>query len=71
MRPQWSAVESGVKVRGGRRQWRNYANNAPLRARSGVVVEQDVEDYRRSVELIANLVWFLQWRDGSGKCKIT
>ena len=26
---------------------------APLRARGGVVVEQDVEDYRRSVELIA------------------
>ena len=29
---------------------------APLRARGGVVVEQDVEDYRRPVELIANLV---------------
>ena len=40
--PSGAAVESGVKVRGGRRQ-RNYASNAPLRARSGVEVEQDVE----------------------------
>ena len=40
-----AAVESAGMVRGGR--WRaHYANNAPLRARSGVEVEQDVEDYR-------------------------
>ena len=53
-----AAVEYAGMARGGR--WRaHYANNAPLRARSGAAVEQDVEDvedYRRSVELIANLV---------------
>ena len=48
-------MEPAGKLRGGRRR-AHYAINAPLRARSGVVVEQDLEDYRRPVELIANLV---------------
>ena len=56
--PGGVAVESAEKLRG-RRAAPHYAINAPLRARSGAAVEQDVEDvedYRRSVELIANLV---------------
>ena len=45
-----AAVESAGMARGGR--WRaHYANNAPLRAGSGVEVEQHVEDYQDQFEL--------------------
>ena len=41
--PGGVAVESAEKLRG-RRAAPHYAINAPLRARSGAAVEQDVED---------------------------
>ena len=63
-----ATVEYAGMVRGGRRR-AVYANNAPLRARSGVEVERRVENYQDQFELI--LIWFMQRRDGdgSGTCK--